>query len=506
MSRTATCLIALVGILVAFQDAGAALLPAKADLLKSTALHQDRPIDVYLPEESTKDPKQRFETLYVLDGDWNTKIVTDVVDFMRQLGMLPPMIVVSVPNPVDAQGRNSRDHDLTPSPLPDHANSGGAADFLRFLRTELVPYVNQHYPTNGVNLIHGHSYGGLFLIYIVANDPQLFDGYLILDPAMWWDQHSSTTALADKLAQVPTSGKSIYIAGRSGAEFKEMGLDGLQAAFRTNASPALHWKLMSFEDESHDSLKLKGTYDGLKYLYGGYTQDPVGVAPDDGIVIKGRPIRLVVSGKRVHLHYTQDGSEPTETSPADEDGAITIDNPENTRIKLLSNRGVFDRDIPLHLKTALPLLPSATEHGYKAQTTWHFAVYQSDAWPDLSRTKPTRQGSVQDAIAFNTFSEKHFALRLQRRLLIPEDGYYVFFVDADQARLKLNDSVLISDDGKSGHRTQTYLAPLRRGTYSLSIDVLRTGDSSGLHLGVIQYHDKEPVWWNKKAWLELDGQ
>jgi predicted alpha/beta superfamily hydrolase len=143
-------------------------------------LGQKRAIEVFLPQESAKDAAQRYETIYVLDGDWNSKIVVDVVTFMRQVGFMPPVIIVSVPNFFDEKGINSRDHDLTPTVVADQPRSGGAATFLSFLKTELVPHVNQSYPANGTNLIHGHSFGGLFLIYALLNEPALFDGYLIL--------------------------------------------------------------------------------------------------------------------------------------------------------------------------------------------------------------------------------------------------------------------------------------------------------------------------------------
>lgn len=506
MSRTHISAVLLLGLLTACPTARAALLPAKPDSVESLVLGQHRAIEVYLPEESAKDPRQRFETLYVLDGDWNAKIVTDVVAFMRQLGMLPPVIVVSVPNYFDAKGVNSRDHDLTPSALPDEPRSGGAAAFLRFLRTELLPYVDQRYPTNGIHLIHGHSYGGLFLMYVLANDAQLFDGYLALDPAMRWDNQAVNAALGASLGRVPPTGKAIYIAGRSGAGIKDMALDGLEAAFRDHASPSLHWTLTLYDDETHDSLKLKATYDGLKYLYGGYTQDPVGIAPSDGIVVKGDPIRLVVLGRRVHLHYTTDGSVPTGTSPGDSDGAITIDNPDKLRLAVLSNRGVFDRVIPVQLRTGVPLTPRATGRGDEVDSNWRYSVYSVSAWPHLGTTKPTFQGSATDELSLNGFGESALVVSVHRRLRVLKDGYYVFAVDADRARLGLDGATLISNNGDLGHRTVTYLAPLRRGVYSLSVDLLRANAGSQAHVVVIQCNEKEPNWWTQKPWLELNGK
>jgi predicted alpha/beta superfamily hydrolase len=137
-------------LLFAWTGAQAQLLTAKQESVYSNVLKQNRPVEVYLPKEFEKDAAQRYETLYVLDGDWNTKIVVDIVSFMRQVLFMPPVIVVGVPNVIDEHG-NTRDHDFTPTVVvADRPHSGGAADFLRFLKTELVPYIDQHYPTNQV--------------------------------------------------------------------------------------------------------------------------------------------------------------------------------------------------------------------------------------------------------------------------------------------------------------------------------------------------------------------
>jgi hypothetical protein len=65
---------------------------------------------------------------------------------------------------------------------------------------------------------------------------------------------------------------------------------------------------------------------------------------------------------------------------------------------------------------------------------------------------------------------------------------------------------LISNNGDLGHRTVTYLAPLRRGVYSLSVDLLRANAGSQAHVVVIQCNEKEPNWWTQKPWLELNGK
>jgi predicted alpha/beta superfamily hydrolase len=311
--------------------AHAELLPGHADSLDSAQLHQKRAIDVYLPKESKKDPARRYETIYVLDGDWNAKLVVQTVDFLQATGWMPPVIVVSVPNFFDDKGVNSRDRDLTPTPQPNQPGSGGAPQFIAFLKTELIPYVNQHYPSSGVNLIHGHSYGGLFLNYVIATAPALFDGYLMLDPAMWWDNKAVSTLLTEKLPSTPTQGKGIFIAGRTGSAFKGMGVDSLPPAYE-KAPRALHRQITAYPNETHDSLKFKGTYDGLRYLYRGYSQDKMSIGPDDGIVDPSWPLPLEADTDRFDIHYTTDGSTPTLDSPV-VNQSFAVTDPASVRLK-----------------------------------------------------------------------------------------------------------------------------------------------------------------------------
>lgn len=497
------------GLLCFAALAHAEFLPPKADSIRSLVLRQDRAIEVYLPTESTQHPTARFETLYVLDGDWNTNIVIETVNFLRQQGMIPPVIVVSVPNYIDAHGVNSRDRDLTPTVVEEEPRSGGASDFLAFLKTELVPFVDQHYPTDGVRLIHGHSYGGLFLMYVLEHEPRLFDGYLILDPALWWGKGSFKAEFHDRLAGVPGRGKAVYLAGRAGEGAKDMGLDDLEPILQAALPRSLHWRMKLYEDETHDSLKLKATYDALKFVYGGYTQDPVELAPAGGFMLEGKPVYVGVSGRRIDVHYTTDGSEPTEESPRYDGHTITILDPGKVRVKVISTRGVYDREIPVNLRFGAPLSPARGLPPAHSDSPWRYALYPQEAWPSLGTKRagnPLRKGTAVKDLSFRDLGRERVAGRLTRDLLIPADGYFVFAVRASRAHLTLGDTTLISNDGPDDQRMQTFIVPLRQGAYALSVDFVTTTANPSLHLGVFRCSDEQPEWWARPPWIELTGR
>ena len=489
----------LFAMLAAGRAAAEPMLPPRADGLYSNVLHQQRAIEVYLPQESTSDPAARYETLYVLDGDWNSKLVIDVVDFMRKVEFLPPIIVVSVPNHFDADGTNSRDHDLTPTSSRDQPRSGGAAAFLAFLRTELVPYVEAHYPANGVRSIHGHSYGGLFLFYVLMNDPSLFGGYLVLDPAMGWDKHMFDAIVEAKLPSISGKGKAFYVATRTGQPFEGMGMAGLKPIFEHRAPADLHWNITSYPGETHDSLKLKGTYDALKFAFDGYMRGDIDFVPSGGTLIRGKALSLHMQNvnDRLDIRYTRDGSEPNASSPRFGE-VIAIDDAAKTRIKLISNRGIFDRDLSHHLVNGFALRPSRRSTEQK-DARWHFALHALDAWPNLSRANTLDTVAVEHTRDLPPPGRDAFATSVSRDLVVDEDGYYVFYVESsDKAQLTVSGKRIADVDGTAGRRLQAIVEPLQRGTYELRLKGRHPEKDTQINFEVFR-DSGDAEWWRHRV-------
>jgi predicted alpha/beta superfamily hydrolase len=72
-------------------------------------------------------------------------------------------------------------------PAPGFAQFGADA-FLQVLRVELIPYAESHLPVAGDERgLAGHSYAGLFTAYTLTQAPDLFDHYLIMSPALYFD-------------------------------------------------------------------------------------------------------------------------------------------------------------------------------------------------------------------------------------------------------------------------------------------------------------------------------
>jgi predicted alpha/beta superfamily hydrolase len=89
-----------------------------------------------------------------------------------------------------------RDHDLTPvrdeevekSMTKAHKRptpNGDAAGFHRFIKDELIPFVEKEYRADpSRRILVGHSYGGLFGLYGLFETPDLFDSLIIGSPTL----------------------------------------------------------------------------------------------------------------------------------------------------------------------------------------------------------------------------------------------------------------------------------------------------------------------------------
>ena len=63
--------------------------------------------------------------------------------------------------------------------------SGGAPLFLDFIRDELFPFIESNYRADtNMRILSGYSFGGLFGLYALFHDPDLFNKYFIGSPTI----------------------------------------------------------------------------------------------------------------------------------------------------------------------------------------------------------------------------------------------------------------------------------------------------------------------------------
>jgi hypothetical protein len=121
------------------------------------------------------------------------------------------MILIGISN------SKNRTRDLTPTKIetkygmPFTEVNGQSANFLNFIKEELIPFVEKKYPVTNYRTLIGHSYGGLFAISTLVNNPQLFANYLAIDPSLDWDNQIILNQSKAVFAKNSFKGKSLFM-------------------------------------------------------------------------------------------------------------------------------------------------------------------------------------------------------------------------------------------------------------------------------------------------------
>ncbi len=235
----------------------------------SAILDEDRKILIGLPEgyEQSTDP---YAVLYLLDGDGHFHHTTGTISFLAGNNKMPGLIVVGVTN-------TDRNRDLTPPVTTDTAfqarmpTAGGADNFIRFMKDELIPYVDQHYRTAPYRILVGHSFGGLLAVHSFVNDPDLFNAYIAISPSLWYDNQSFFKPAGTFLKERDSLNQTFYMTMGNEGGYMLGGAMKLAALFEEfnedHPRNKFDWKFEEMPQETHGSVPAKSTYNGLEFIY-----------------------------------------------------------------------------------------------------------------------------------------------------------------------------------------------------------------------------------------------
>ena len=147
-----------------------------------------RTYDLYLQLPDIK-PGRKYPVLFVLDGQWDFKLLDSVYGGLHYDGFVPEMIIVGITySGANPNYDRLRAMDYTPTAVKDVPGSGDAPKFLAFFKKDLIPFVEKNYSADpSRRILLGSSYGGLFTLYALFTEPALFYGYVAAAPAVSYD-------------------------------------------------------------------------------------------------------------------------------------------------------------------------------------------------------------------------------------------------------------------------------------------------------------------------------
>ena len=227
-----------------------------------------RDYDLYIQPTGELKSGKKNPVLFVLDGQWDFKLLNSVYGGLHYDQYVPEMIIVGV----TYSGENPnfdelRAMDYTPTQETRHKGSGDAAKFLAFLKKDVIPFVEKNYNADPKKrILMGSSLGGLFTLYALFEEPNLFQGYVAASPAVTWDTDFSFRHERQFAEKHKDLNARLYLAVGDGEELTEPVKDFMKIVKSRNYK-SLKMETRVLEEERHAGNKPEIYNRGLRFVF-----------------------------------------------------------------------------------------------------------------------------------------------------------------------------------------------------------------------------------------------
>ena len=261
------------------------------DSLYSDILNESRKIYIQLPASYKSGENKKYPVAFILDGETFLPTVGDVQNYYSG-GFSPEMVLVGISN------AKNRIRDLTTSKvnemygMPYKETNGEADHFIGFIEKELIPYIEHNYSVTNFRTLIGHSYGGLFTIYTLINQPNLFANYLAIDPSLDWDDQKLLKEARGLLATQKYENKSLFMSlgGQLHMQNSKITVDNVMQdttdftlfarsnitfsnAVKQNSKNGLSFEWKFYPRDLHGTIPFPSIMDGLISLFEWYQME-----------------------------------------------------------------------------------------------------------------------------------------------------------------------------------------------------------------------------------------
>lgn len=201
---------------------------------------------------------------------------------------------------------------------------------------------------------------------------------------------------------------------------------------------------------------------------------PPTIAADSEIFIDALTAKLSSTQANVKIHYTLDGSEPTDKSPV-ADGPVTLK--DTTTIRAGSFRG--DRALAFAQAQFRRVAPRPADAAENTVAGLDFAYFEGsyDKLPDFATLTPKKTGVAETCSSKLAARPEEWALQFTGFIEVQKPGIYQFFITSDDgSRLWIGDQLVVDNDGLHGSIEQSGRVALAAGRHAFKTAMFqRTG-------------------------------
>jgi predicted alpha/beta superfamily hydrolase len=236
--------------------------------MHSNATGRDYDLYIRLPDEYEKYPKVKYPVLYLLDAQWDYKMMDSIYGSLKYDGFIPDMIIVGITYSGEKPDYNTlRAMDYTPVQEKNVTGSGDAPKFLTFIKEQVFPFVESNFQVRpGERVLMGSSYGGTFTLYTLFTDTSLFSGYVAASPVTVYGNNFAFDQEAAYFKEHKDLPTRLFI---SVGEKEDLRYPVTQYidVLKSRNYEGLKLETRVIEGDGHSSSKTEGFNRGLRFMF-----------------------------------------------------------------------------------------------------------------------------------------------------------------------------------------------------------------------------------------------
>lgn len=220
--------------------------------IDSEVLQELRIVNIYTPV-GYAESDVNYPVLYMPDGGINEDFphIVNTIDRLIREEVIAPVLVVGIENTDrrrDLNGPTKVERDLALAP-----RAGGSNNFRKFIRTELMPEIQKRYRVSDQTAIVGESAAGVFVVETFFLEPDLFDRYMAMDPALYWNDRELVRRAEERLPGLQGKSLRLWLTTGTTPEITPA-VTELSEILKTHAPADLDWTFDPRPQEQHSTI------------------------------------------------------------------------------------------------------------------------------------------------------------------------------------------------------------------------------------------------------------
>ena len=234
---------------------------------------QDYELIINLPYSYKKDTTKHYPVVYFCDGFYDFALLSMIyADQIFDKTIHECFLVGFSYKGENLDYGKLRTHDYTPTSQGLFSPGGGAPDFLKVIEQEFIPFIEKNYCVDtNFRALGGSSLGGLFTLYALFTQPNLFNAYIAISPAANWDNDWLFGYEEEFYKQYPSLPVALYMTGaeKEFADYPEFlqGIKRFDEVLKKHNYKNLRYNFRILDDMYHASSKPEGYTRAMQFIF-----------------------------------------------------------------------------------------------------------------------------------------------------------------------------------------------------------------------------------------------